>query len=102
MFSFQALKRNKEGCFVPRYNIAYSKATNVFSAKKILKTKSYEFANRIATESYKVTIDQEKASKSVRKVKMKKLFLGPAERPDKEEIIEKSTKYIPPRMLSLL
>ena len=33
-------------------------------------------------------IDQEKANKGVRKVKRKRLFLGPAERPDKEEVIE--------------
>ena len=81
------------GCSNHRNEPAYSKATKRFSAKKILKAKSYEFATRIATKSYMAAIDREKANKSARKVNRKRLFLGPAERPDTEEVIEKSTKY---------
>ena len=80
----------KESKLVNRFKIAYHTYFKRFVAKKVRKNKSYDFFRDIAINCYYQAMDgKQKKMKSNRK----RLFVTPAERPPREEIIEKSTKF---------
>lgn len=80
----------KEGKYVPRFKIAWDKHTKKFTASKVKIAKNYSFMKEITDNLYFRAIDREKAERKVRK---RKLFVRPSERPEREDIIENSTKF---------
>lgn len=74
---------------VPRFKIAYSKVSKRFTAKKVKTEKSYNFLRVIIKDSYDRACTKQK-DKQKRK---RRLFVTPTERPERNNIIEQSTKY---------
>ena len=80
----------KEGKHVGRFKIAYHTYSKRFVAKKVRKEKSYDFLRGIAVNCFYSAMDEKRPRV---KSNRKRLFVTPAERPPREEIIEQSTKY---------
>ena len=87
------MKKNKEGKFVPRFKIAFSKPSKRFVAKKVKKAKNYNFLNVIKRDIYYRSFDRRKEEKEVRLARKRSLFVAPRERPDREVVIEICEKY---------
>ncbi|XP_066918258.1 uncharacterized protein [Clytia hemisphaerica] len=79
----------KEGKLVRRFKIAYHKYSKRFVAKQVKKDKSYDFLRDIAVRCHHTVA----AGNRKFTTKRKRLYVTPAERPAREETIERSTKF---------
>jgi len=84
-----AITKTKEGEYKPKCEIGYHRYADRFVAKKVKNVKKYDFMRDIVVNCYFKAIDNQKGEK----VKRKRLFRAPQERPDRDEIIEKSVKF---------
>ena len=82
-------KKSREGAFVPKYKISWHRYSKRFVAKIVKEKKSYFFLRQIALGAYFRAVDRETDGR----LTIKRKFVTPEERPTREEIIEKTTKY---------
>ena len=75
------------------FSVAYFKVSHRFVAKKIKVAKKYDFLKDIAVSSYYRTVDGNKLSKERRLSRKRSLFIAPAERPARDEIIRASCEF---------
>ena len=88
IFTFQKITL-KEGKYVPKFKIAFDKRTKKFTASKVKVDKSYNFLREISENAYFRAVGQEKSQKP----RLKRKLVAPSDRPDRDQIIEDSTKY---------
>ena len=83
-------KKSKKGSYKPKFSVSWHRYLKRFVAKKVMKKKSYQFLRNIALDAYYRAIDSDTSSNYIVK---KRARVTPCERPPREDIIEKSSKY---------